>query len=206
MPFNNKRNSRDDSARRGRNNEESRSRSNDRPKSNFSSSDKRFNKEGRGDDNRSRNTGESFAKNLSAIVLNANHTTATTADLLKIASHTTATTADLLMTASHTIATTADFLMTVVVVQEVVTTNSRKMVLAGTTLHVQILNNVTVGSRKDRSTIATNTAKAETELIFVAEKRLDLMMVKRKPISLIEDLHRRRSRHPDRQLMMVRSV
>ncbi|MFD2743895.1 pseudouridine synthase [Sphingobacterium populi] len=62
MPFNNKRNSRDDSARRGRNNEESRSRSNDRPKSNFSSSDKRFNKEGRGDDNRSRNTGESFAK------------------------------------------------------------------------------------------------------------------------------------------------
>ncbi len=62
MPFNNKRNSRDDSARRGRNNEDSRSRSNDRPKSNFSSSDKRFNKEGRGDDNRSRNTGESFAK------------------------------------------------------------------------------------------------------------------------------------------------
>ncbi len=62
MPFNNKRNSRDDSARRGRNNEESRSRSTDRPKSNFSSSDKRFNKEGRGDDNRSRNTGEGFAK------------------------------------------------------------------------------------------------------------------------------------------------
>ncbi|PVH23931.1 pseudouridine synthase [Sphingobacterium corticibacter] len=62
MPFNNKRNSRDDSARRGRNNEDSRSRSNDRPKSNFSSSDKRFNKDSRGDENRSRGTGEGFAK------------------------------------------------------------------------------------------------------------------------------------------------
>ncbi|MCL7986319.1 pseudouridine synthase [Sphingobacterium sp. lm-10] len=58
MPFNNKRNSRDDSARRGRNNEDSRSRSNDRPKSNFSSSDKRF----KGEDSRSRNSNDGFAK------------------------------------------------------------------------------------------------------------------------------------------------
>ncbi|MFD2598517.1 pseudouridine synthase [Sphingobacterium corticis] len=61
MPFNNKRNSRDDSTRRGRSNEDRPSRGSDRPKSNFSSSDKRF-KDNRGEERGSRSQGDGFAK------------------------------------------------------------------------------------------------------------------------------------------------